>query len=106
MKSLQQISDSISDLRTQYTLMNPLLGILDALDNLVDNLIANQSGTPQDLDDVLTPKDVATMLRIHLKTVYKLVEAGKLPGKRLGHGWRFSRKQLIEVVKGGKIIID
>jgi excisionase family DNA binding protein len=46
----------------------------------------------------MTPSEVADMLKIHLKTVYKLAEKGVIPGNRIGRSWRFSRSDVMELV--------
>jgi len=38
------------------------------------------------------------LLKIHLKTVYKLAERGVIPGNRIGRSWRFSRSDVLELV--------
>ena len=46
----------------------------------------------------MTPSEVAELLKIHLKTVYKLAEKGVIPGNRIGRSWRFSRSDVMELV--------
>ena len=46
----------------------------------------------------MTPSEVAALLKIHLKTVYKLAEKGVIPGNRIGRSWRFSRTDVLELV--------
>ena len=46
----------------------------------------------------MTPSEVAALLKIHLKTVYKLAEKGVIPGNRIGRSWRFSRNDVLELV--------
>ena len=46
----------------------------------------------------MTPSEVADLLKIHLKTVYKLAEKGVIPGNRIGRSWRFSRNEVMELV--------
>jgi len=46
----------------------------------------------------MTPSEVAALLKIHLKTVYKLAEKGTIPGNRIGRSWRFSRSDVLELV--------
>jgi excisionase family DNA binding protein len=52
-------------------------------------------------DDILTPNQVADLLKLHLKTIYKMVEGGILPGMRIGRSWRFSRQDILERLKNG-----
>ena len=46
----------------------------------------------------MTPSEVAALLKIHVKTVYKLVEKGVLPGNRIGRSWRFSKGDILNLV--------
>lgn len=41
--------------------------------------------------DVLTIRQLSRYLQITPSTLYKLVEAGRLPGKKVGRQWRFHR---------------
>ena len=41
--------------------------------------------------DVLTVPEVAEYLRVHPTTIYRLLQAKKLPGFRVGSEWRFSK---------------
>lgn len=50
------------------------------------------------MEEIVTPADVAALLKMHLKTVYKLAEKGVIPGKRVGRSWRFNRSDILELV--------
>ena len=50
------------------------------------------------MEEIMTPSEVAGLLKIHLKTVYKLAEKGVIPGNRIGRSWRFSRSDVLELV--------
>jgi excisionase family DNA binding protein len=50
------------------------------------------------MEEIMTPSEVASLLKIHLKTVYKLAEKGVIPGNRIGRSWRFSRGDVLELV--------
>ena len=39
-------------------------------------------------DDMLDPPEVAVRLRVPTSTVYKLLKAGQLPGRKIGKHWR------------------
>ena len=43
---------------------------------------------------VLKIKELAEYLRVHPSTLYKLVNAGEIPGFRIGSEWRFNREQI------------
>lgn len=50
------------------------------------------------MEEIMTPSEVASLLKIHLKTVYKLAEKGVIPGNRIGRSWRFSRNDVLQLV--------
>lgn len=50
------------------------------------------------MDEIITPSQVAALLKIHVRTVYRLAEAGVIPGNRIGRNWRFSKKNVLELV--------
>ena len=50
------------------------------------------------MDEIITPSQVAALLKIHIRTVYKLAEAGVIPGNRIGRNWRFSKNNVLELV--------
>jgi excisionase family DNA binding protein len=50
------------------------------------------------MDEILTASQVASLLQIHPRTVYKLVKQGTIPGKKFGGGWRFSRTEIITMI--------
>lgn len=42
----------------------------------------------------LTTDEVLAYLQVNLRTVYRLIDAGKLPAVRVGRQWRFRRKDI------------
>jgi excisionase family DNA binding protein len=47
--------------------------------------------------------EAAKLLRVCNRTVYRLVNQGKLPGARVGDSWRFSRDVLLKFLEKGAI---
>ena len=45
-------------------------------------------------DQLLTTDEVLEYLHLNLKTVYRLIKAGKLPAVRVGRQWRFKKRDL------------
>ena len=45
-------------------------------------------------DEVLTLKEVATLLKIAERTAYMMVQRGGLPGFKVGGQWRFKRADI------------
>jgi excisionase family DNA binding protein len=35
---------------------------------------------------------------MHPRTIYKLVKNGSIPGKKFGGGWRFSRREIMQMI--------
>lgn len=54
----------------------------------------------EESDDVLDLIGAAKFLRLSDKTTRELAKAGDLPAKRLGNQWRFSRRKLLDHVRG------
>ncbi len=50
------------------------------------------------MEEIITPTEVASLLRIHVKTVYRLAEEGLIPGKKIGRSWRFRRSSVLELI--------
>ncbi len=47
-----------------------------------------------ELDNLLTLKEVAKLLRLSPQTLYKMLEQGEIPAVKIGSQWRFDREQL------------
>jgi excisionase family DNA binding protein len=45
-------------------------------------------------DEILTVREVAKLLKINEKTVYKLAASGRIPGFKVGGSWRFERHEI------------
>jgi excisionase family DNA binding protein len=54
-----------------------------------------------DNPEILTPQEAADFLRVSLLTVQRQAKAGRLPGRRVGKEWRFSRTVLTEWMAAG-----
>lgn len=46
-------------------------------------------------ESILTIDELADYLKISKSTLYKLAQAGKIPGQKVGRNWRF-RKEAID----------
>ena len=55
-----------------------------------------------DPPEVLNAKQAGDLLQVDHKVVLELAEAGKLPGRKLGPEWRFSRAALIAWLSTGE----
>ncbi len=50
------------------------------------------------MEEILTASQVAHLLQVHPRTVYKLVKQGSIPGRKFGGGWRFSKSEIILMI--------
>ena len=50
------------------------------------------------MEEILTASQVAELLQVHPRTVYKLVKQGAIPGRKFGGGWRFSKGEIIQMI--------
>ena len=55
----------------------------------------SSSFSPYDPPEVLSAEQAAKLLQVEEALVIDLAEAGKLPGRKLGKAWRFSRAALV-----------
>lgn len=44
--------------------------------------------------EIMTLREVAQFLKIHIMTAYKLVQKKELPGAKVGGQWRFIRQDV------------
>ncbi len=51
----------------------------------------------------MTASQVAELLQVHLRTVYKLARRGMIPGRKFGGGWRFSREEILKMISTGRL---
>jgi excisionase family DNA binding protein len=57
-----------------------------------------ESEARDSMDDVLSVREVALYLRLNVQTVYRLAREGKLPARKIGRQWRFSRREVEALV--------
>jgi len=56
-----------------------------------------------DLEPAMTVRDVAVMLNVDEKTIYRLVTKGELPGFKVLGSWRFQKSDLDAWIETQKI---
>src|SRR5215210_7654995 len=49
---------------------------------------------PGNDEGYLTTEDVLEYLQVNLRTVYRLIKAGKIPAVRVGRQWRFRKRDI------------
>lgn len=52
------------------------------------------------MNEIMNLKETSKFLKIHEGTVRELAKEGKIPAKKIGREWRFSKTALIEWMKG------
>jgi excisionase family DNA binding protein len=62
--------------------------------------LGSYSFQPYDPPEVMNAEQAGQFLQIDEKVVNELAEAGKLPGRKLGPSWRFSRAALVAWLAG------
>lgn len=55
--------------------------------------------TERETDKALTTEDACDFLSISRQTLYKLVKAKKIPGRKVGDNYRFLKSDLIRYFK-------
>lgn len=55
---------------------------------------------------VLTIEELADYLRVSKSAIYRLVQEGRLPGRKVGRSWRFSRPSIDAWLAGGGLSSD
>ncbi len=50
------------------------------------------TGGPSAAPELMTPREVATMLRVDRRTVYTWIRSGGLPSMKVGKLWRIPRE--------------
>ena len=46
------------------------------------------------MKEIMTPPEAAEYLTLSVRTIYRLVKNGKLPGHKVGRSWRFEKDVL------------
>ncbi len=55
--------------------------------------------------EILTPRQAAEYLSVHVRTIYRLAKHGQIPGRKVGGSWRF-KKEIIDQWLAGKTLSD
>jgi excisionase family DNA binding protein len=62
--------------------------------------LQDHGGGPSAEPSVLTVVEAATLLQVKPGHVYRLLNSGEMPGRRVGGVWRISRPQLLNWLEG------
>ena len=58
------------------------------------------------MSKIMTPKEVASYLKLSVLTVYKHAKQGTIPGFRIGNSWRFDKNKINAALMGGENISE
>jgi excisionase family DNA binding protein len=47
------------------------------------------------MKEIMTPREAAEYLSVHVRTIYRLAKHGEIPGRKVGGSWRF----IIQIIK-------
>jgi excisionase family DNA binding protein len=50
--------------------------------------------------ELLTPQEAATLLKVHINTIYNWIEAGTIRATKIGDVWRIDKDDLERLIKG------
>ncbi len=48
------------------------------------------------MKEVMTPREAAEYLSVHVRTIYRLAKHREIPGRKVGGSWRFKKDALDE----------
>jgi excisionase family DNA binding protein len=48
------------------------------------------------IKEILTPREAAEYLSVHVRTIYRLAKNREIPGRKVGGSWRFKKDALDE----------
>jgi len=46
------------------------------------------------MKEIMTPREAAEYLSVHVRTIYRLAKNGEIPGRKIGGSWRFKKDAL------------
>jgi excisionase family DNA binding protein len=46
------------------------------------------------MKEIMTPREAAEYLSVHVRTIYRLAKHGDIPGRKIGGSWRFKKEIL------------
>jgi excisionase family DNA binding protein len=52
------------------------------------------------MKEIMTPREAAEYLSVHVHTIYRLAKNGEIPGRKVGGGWRFKKDVLDALLLG------
>lgn len=59
-----------------------------------------------DTESILTIDELAEYLKISKSSLYKLAQAGKIPGQKVGRHWRFRKKSINQWLDESRTVLN
>jgi len=53
-------------------------------------------------NEILTPVEVAAMLKVNKATIYAMSRESKIPAYRIGRLWRYNKREILKLVQHGR----
>jgi excisionase family DNA binding protein len=57
------------------------------------------------MKEIMTPREAAEYLSIHVRTIYRLAKHGDIPGRKIGGSWRFKKDSLDQWLSGKSSLV-
>ncbi len=54
------------------------------------------------MKEIMTPRETAEYLNIHVRTIYRLAKNGDIPCRKVGGSWRFKKEALDQWLSGSE----
>jgi excisionase family DNA binding protein len=54
------------------------------------------------MKNIVTAKEVASLLKLSKLSIYKLASRGELPGFKIGDSWRFEMDEILKLIQGAR----
>jgi excisionase family DNA binding protein len=52
------------------------------------------------MKEIMTPREAAEYLSVHVRTIYRLAKNMDIPGRKVGGSWRFKKEALDDWLSG------
>ena len=54
------------------------------------------------MEEIIPPSQVAAVLLVSSKSVYRLAKKGAIPDNKIGRCWRFIKKDVLDLMSNGQ----
>ncbi len=54
------------------------------------------------MEEIIPPSQLAALLQVNVKTVYRLAKKGAIPGNKIWRSWRFSKRDILNLPPNNK----